>query len=148
MRTQTLTPPTDKNPNNGRDAVRAINEYDQISDFLDSAKDNFIAVIGTQEKASPSEQMPIHPNAISKTIFFGPYRTTLNVPALITIPYDKEKMTNPKNIRPIVYNELTQKFEYHPKVRNSYSNKIDQQNGTYTFESQVLGQFALAEISD
>ena len=92
--------------------------------------------------------MPIHPNAISETIFFGPYRPTLNVPAQITIPFDKEKITNPENITPIVYNELTEEFEQHPKVRNNYINKIDAENGTYTFESQVLGQFALAEINN
>ena len=141
-------PSTDKQPNTGPDAVRAINEYDQISDFLDRAKDDFTAVIGTQEKATPSQEMPIHPNAISETIFFGPYRTTLNVPAQITIPFDKEKITNPENITPIVYNELTEEFEQHPKVRNNYINKIDAENGTYTFESQVLGQFALAEINN
>ena len=141
-------PSTDKQPNTGPDAVRAINEYAQNSDFLDSAKDDFMAVIGTQEKATPSVQMPIHSNAISKTVFFGPYRTTLNVPAEITIPYDKERMTNPESITPIVYNELTKEFEEHPKVRNSYKNKIDQEKGTYTFESQVLGQFALAEINN
>ena len=124
--------------NAGPDAVGAINEYDQNSDFLDSAKDDFIAVIGTQEKATPSVQMPIHPNAISKTVFFGPYRTTLNVPAEITIPYDKERMTNPESIRPIVYNELTEEFERaSQKVRNGSQNKIDPKKGTYTFESQV-----------
>ena len=141
-------PSTDKNPNTTSDAVRAINEYDEISDFLDSAKDDFIAVIGTQEKATPTEMMPIHANAVSQTIFFGPYRTILNVPAQITIPYDKEKISNPENIKPIVYNELTAEFEFHPKVRKNYKNKIDLTNGTYTFETQVLGQFALAEINN
>ena len=57
-------------------------------------------------------------------------------------------MTNPESFRPIVFYELTEEFEEHPKVRNSYKNKIDQEKGTYTFESQVLGQFALAEINN
>ena len=34
-------------PNTGPKAVRAINEYNEISDYLDSAKDDFNAVIGT-----------------------------------------------------------------------------------------------------
>jgi len=54
---------------------------------------------------------------------------------------------NPENIKPIVYNELTEEFELHPKVRKNYKNKIDLTNGTYTFETQALGQFALAEIN-
>ena len=133
-------------PNTGFEAVRAINEYDEISNFLDSAKDDFTAVIGLQRRSSPKVMMPIHPNAISETVFFGPYRTTFNVPAEITIAFDKEKVTDLKNIHPMVYNEITKSFEIHPKVRNSYTNLLDQEEGTLTFETQVLGQFSLAEI--
>ena len=46
----------------------------------------------------------------------------------------------------MVYNEITESFEIHPKVRNSYKNVINQEEGTLTFETQVLGQFSLAEI--
>ena len=113
--------------------------------FLDSAKDDFTAVIGLQRRSSPKVMMPIHPNAISETVFFGPYRTTFNVPAEITIAFDKEKVTDPKNIHPMVYNEITKSFEIHPKVRNSYANVLDQEEGTLTFETQILGQFSLAE---
>tara|TARA_B110000116_G_scaffold176470_1_gene152726 strand:+ start:197 stop:2539 length:2343 start_codon:yes stop_codon:yes gene_type:complete len=141
-------PESDRNPNTGSDAVRAINEYDQISDYLDSSKDDLIIVIGTQEKASPREKMPIHPNAISKTVFFGPHRTIFNVPVLITIPYDQEKLKNPANIKPLVFNEITQSFDIHPKVRRNYNNQLDTTHGTFTFETQILGQFMLAEISD
>ena len=90
--------------------------------------------------------MPIHPKSTSETIFFGPYRTTFNVPAEITIAYKKEKVTNPENILPMIFNEITKEFEAHPKVRKDYVNKIDLEKGTVTFETQVLGQFLLAEI--
>ena len=138
-------PLSDNDPNTGAEAVRAINEYDEISNFLDSAKDDFTAVIGLQRRSSPKVLMPIHPNAVSETVFFGPYRTTFNVPAEITIAFDKEKVTDPKNIHPMVYNEITKSFEIHPKVRNSYANVLDQEEGTLTFETQILGQFSLAE---
>ena len=84
--------------------------------------------------------------AVSGTVFFGPYRTTFNVPAEITIPYEKDKVINPENIVPMVYNEISESFEIHPKVRKSYENKIDLEKGTLTFETQVLGQFSLVEI--
>ena len=45
----------------------------------------------------------------------------------------------------MVYNEITKSFEIHPKVRNSYANVLDQEEGTLTFETQILGQFSLAE---
>ena len=139
-------PLSDNDPNIGSEAIRAINEYDQIADFLDSAKDDFNAVIGLQRLSSPRMSMPIHPKSTSETIFFGPHRTTFNVPAEITIAYKKEKVTNPENILPMIFNEITKEFEAHPKVRKDYVNKIDLEKGTVTFETQVLGQFLLAEI--
>ena len=90
--------------------------------------------------------MPIISNAVSETIFFGPYRTTFNVPAEITIAFDKEKVTNPTNILPMVYNEVTESFEIHPKVRKEYENKLNLEENTLTFETQVLGLFSLAEF--
>ena len=126
--------------------MRAINEYDVISDFLDSAKDDFNAVIGTQNLSSPRKAIPEISNSVSEAVFFGPYRTTFNVPAEITIAYDKQRVSDPKNIVPMIYNEISESFEIHPKVRRSYVNRIDLEEGTLTFETQVLGQFLLAEI--
>jgi hypothetical protein len=139
-------PMSDNDPNTGPQAVRAINEYNETSNFLDSAKDDFNAVIGLQRLSSPKMSMPIHPKSISETIFFGPYRTTFNVPAEITIAYDKKKVTNPGNILPMIFNEITKGFEIHPNVTKDYRHKINLEEGTFTFETQVLGQFVLAEI--
>jgi hypothetical protein len=139
-------PMSDNDPNTGPQAVRAINEYNETSNFLDSAKDDFNAVIGLQRLSSPKMSMPIHPKSISETIFFGPYRTTFNVPAEITIAYDKKKVTNPENILPMIFNEITKGFEIHPNVTKDYRHKINLEEGTFTFETQVLGQFVLAEI--
>ena len=113
---------------------------------MDSAKDDFNAVIGTQSLSAPKKPMPTISNAVSETIFFGPYRTTFNVPAEITIAFDKEKVTNPTNILPMVYNEVTESFEIHPKVRKGYENKLNLEENTLTFETQVLGLFSLAEF--
>ena len=113
---------------------------------MDSAKDDFNAVIGTQSLSSPRKAMPTISNAVSEIVFFGPYRTTFNVPAEITIAFDKEKVTNPTNILPMVYNEVTESFEIHPKVRKGYENKLNLEENTLTFETQVLGLFSLAEF--
>ena len=138
-------PASDPNPNMGENAVRAINEYEQISDYLDGSKDNFTAVIGTQAKVSPSEDMPKHPNAISEAIFFGPHRTTFNAPVLITLTYDENKVKKPENIKPYIFNEINRSYEPVPEVRDIFQMQIDEENKTLTFESQVLGQFVLAE---
>jgi hypothetical protein len=117
----------------------------ELSDYLDSAKDNFTAVIGTQNKLSPSELMPIHPNAVSKSVFFGPHRTTLNAPATLTISYDKNKVKNPEMIRPYVFNVITEQYELLPRVRKEVGSWINRENNTVSFESQILGQFVLVE---
>ena len=138
-------PEVSSNPNAGVNAVRPINEYMEISDYLDSAKDNFTAVIGTQNKLSPTEMMPIHPNAVSESIFFGPHRTTLNAPAILTISYDKEKVKRPEMIRPYVFNVITEEYELLPRVRKEVGSFINRDNNTVSFESQILGQFILVE---
>ena len=65
--------------------------------------------------------MPIISNAVSETIFFGPYRTTFNVPAEITIAFDKEKVTNPTNILQY-YNEVIESFRF-IQGQKGYENK-------------------------
>ena len=140
-------PESDPNPNTGPDAVRAINEYAQTSDYLDGPKDDFTAVIGTQAKRTPEESMPEHPKAVSPTIFFGPYRTLFNAPATITLPYDDTRVTDPKRIRPYVFNEVTQKFEVVPKVMSNREPHLSEDNSSLTFQVQILGQFVLVEES-
>ena len=138
-------PEVSSKPNTGVNAVRPINEYMEISDYLDSAKDNFTAVIGTQNKLSPTQMMPIHPNAVSESIFFGPHRTTLNAPAILTISYDKKKVKNSQMIKPYVFNVITEEYELLPRVRKEVGSFINTDNNTVSFESQILGQFILVE---
>ena len=89
--------------------------------------------------------MAKHPNAISEAIFFGPHRTTFNAPVLITLTYDENKVKKPENIKPYIFNEINRSYEPVPKVRDIFQMQIDEENKTLTFESQVLGQFVLAE---
>ena len=140
-------PESDPNPNTGPDAVRAINEYAQISDFLDGPKDDFKAVIGTQAKRTPEELMPEHPKAVSPTIFFGPYKTLFNAPATLTLPYDNARVKDPKKIRPYVFNEVTEKFEVVPKVMSNLEPFLNEEDKSLTFQVQILGQYVLVEES-
>ena len=140
-------PESDPNPNTGPDAVRAINEYAQISDFLDGPKDDFKAVIGTQAKRTPEELMPEHPKAVSPTIFFGPYKTLFNAPATLTLPYDNARVKDPKKIRPYVFNEVTEKFEVVPKVMSNLEPLLSEEDKSLTFQVQILGQYVLVEES-
>ena len=77
--------------------------------------------------------------------FFGPHRTTLNAPAVVTISYDKEKVKRPEMIRPYVFNVITEEYELLPRVRKEVGSFINGDNNTVSFESQILGQFILVE---
>ena len=98
-------------------------------------------------KRTPEESMPEHPKAVSPTIFFGPYRTLFNAPATITLPYDNTRVTDPKRIRPYVFNEVTQKFEVVPKVMSNWEPFLSEDDNSLTFQVQILGQFVLVEES-
>lgn len=141
-------PATDKDPNTGPDAVRAINDYASMADFLDGAKDDFTLVIGTQAKRTPDEAMPAHPRAVSPAVYVGPHRTLFNAPATIVLPYDAALVTDPERIRPYVFNEITRAYESVPPVLDGQPARIDTIAERVSFQVQTLGQFVLVEETD
>ena len=136
-------PESDGDPHTGPTAVRAINDYEQVSDYLDSAKDNFNAFIGTQRRATPNLDFPIHPSAISAVVYFGPYRTVFNAPATVTIPYITELVSDPEKIEPHIFNELTKAYDPVYPVPAGAPLRIHEQSGTASFDVQVLGNYVL-----
>ncbi len=138
-------PASDKDPNTGPDAVRAINEYASMADFLDAAKDDFTLVIGTQAKRTPGEAMPVHPQAVSRAVYVGPYRTLFNAPATIVLPYNAARVQNPERIRPYVFNEITRAYEPVPPVLSEAPFQLDKSSREVSFQVQALGQFVLVE---
>jgi len=56
-------------------------------------------------------------------------------------------VTDPKRIRPYVFNEVTQKFEVVPKVMSNREPHLSEDNSSLTFQVQILGQFVLVEES-
>jgi hypothetical protein len=140
-------PYTDANPNTDTNAIRPINNYTAMDDYLDSAKDDFVATIGIQEQVRPNRKMPKLKGAVSATIYFGPYRTIFNAPATITIPYNPELVEDASQVRPFIYNELTREFDPVYPVPGGEDVRIDELAATATFDVQVLGNFVLAEAS-
>ena len=138
-------PSSATDPKPGPNAVRAINEYTGMDDYLDGAKDDFILMIGTQGKRSPDQPMPVHPRAVSPTVYIGPYRTLFNAPATVTLRYDSDRVTDVDKLRPYVYSETRQRFELSPPVLHGQGPWIDPDAETVSFQVQTLGLFALAE---
>jgi hypothetical protein len=136
-------PATHRFPNTADEAIRPINEYQRIEDYLDAAKDDFNAYIGIQGQAGPGMPLPVHPRAVSQTIYFGPYRTLLNAPAEITLPYDRKKVVDPKRLTAMIYNEITRDYDPVYPISGAASIRVDDQAGLASFNVQVLGNFVL-----
>jgi hypothetical protein len=136
-------PATHRVPNTSDDALRPINEYQRIEDYLDGAKDDFTAYIGHQGLASPGNPMPVPEGAVSPTVYFGPYRTLLNAPAEVSIPYDSMKVSNFTKIKPMIFNEIRNNFDPVYTVSGMSPLRIDEQSGVASFDVQVLGNFVL-----
>lgn len=138
-------PASHKDPNTGIDAVRAINEYAAMGDFLDGAKDDFTLVIGTQEMRVPGEAMPVHHQAVTPAVFAGPHRTLFNAPATVTLKYDPDQVSDPLKLRPYVFNEIRREFEPVPPVLVDQEPWLDTGVHTLSFHVQTLGQFILVD---
>jgi hypothetical protein len=140
---EAFRPATHRFPNTADEAIRPINEYQRIEDYLDAAKDDFNAYIGIQGQAGPGIPLPIHPRAVSPTIYFGPYRTLLNAPAEITLPYDRKKVVDPQRLKALIYNEITRDYDPVYPISGAAPIRVDDQAGLASFNVQVLGNFVL-----
>ncbi|MCB2106093.1 MAG: hypothetical protein KDE14_00275 [Rhodobacteraceae bacterium] len=127
---------------NGPDAIHPINAYTDSDDYLDAAKDDFDAFIGTQSDALPGRRLPVPGNAISPVVLFGPYRTLFDAPARITLPIDLNAMTDPSKVMPVIYNDLTGAYDPVYPIAGSSGVSVDESAGTVSFDVQTLGNFA------
>ena len=134
---------TDKNPNTAPDAIRPINNYEKMGDYLDAAKDDFTAYVGTQAKADPKTKLRAHPRAASPTVYVGPYRTLFNAPATVTLPYDPARVRDPAKLVPSIYNEASRDYEPVYAVPAGQPPRVDAARHTVSFDVQVLGNFVL-----
>ena len=100
-------------------------------------------MIGKQKKSNPYTEMPKLVNAVSDSVYFGPYRTLFNAPATITIPLDKTKVSDTSKIRAYIFNDLSQTFDPVFSVPGGTKISVDLNEGTASFDTQVLGVFVL-----
>ena len=119
-----------------------IGNYD---DHLISAWFDFNAMIGTQSKSKPDQEMPKLSNAISESVYIGPYRTLFNSPATITIPIDTDKVTDPNKIQAYIFNDLSGEYEPVFKVPGGQNIRVNLDKGSVSFDTQVLGIFAVGK---
>ena len=132
-----------RNPNTEANAIRPFNEFKTYDDHLVSAWFDFNAMIGTQKMSRPKKIMPKLPNAISDSIYFGPYRTLFNSPATITIPIAINEFSSSNQIQAYIFNDLSQTFDPIFSTPGGQDITINIDKKTASFDTQVLGIFAI-----
>ena len=81
------------------------------------------------------------PGAVGPAVYIGPYRTLLNKPARVTLPYDSDAA---ESIKPLIFNDLTKTWDAVYPVAGGEGVAVDEVNNTVSFDTQVLGIFVLA----
>ena len=114
------------------------------SDNLVSAWDSFEAYIGSQ--AVPAQHLRDHGEAVSTAVLVGPYRTIVNRPATITLPIAGKRKLAAREIarlRAFIYNEASLGWDPVFVPAGSAPLRYDAKTRTASFDTQVLGVFAL-----
>ena len=132
-----------RDPNTDKSAIRPFNEFATYDSHLISAWFDFNAMIGTQKNSKPDQEMPKLVNAVSDSVYFGPYRTLFNAPATITIPIDRTKVSDASKIQAYIFNDLSQTFDPLFSVPGGTAISVDINEGTASFDTQVLGVFVI-----
>ena len=132
-----------RDPNTDKSAIRPFNEFATYDSHLISAWFDFNAMIGTQKNSKPDKEMPTLVNAVSDSVYFGPYRTLFNAPATITIPIDRTKVSDASKIQAYIFNDLSQTFDPLFSVPGGTTISVDINEGTASFDTQVLGVFVI-----
>ena len=117
--------------------------YNRYESFVDPAKPfvsawfDFEAYIAEQELDEKLLSALVGP-----AVLMGPYRTIVNKPARVTLPFDIDKAQG-KKLRPLIYNEITKDWDPVYDVAGGAASSLNKENNTFSFDVQVLGLFAL-----
>lgn len=112
---------------------------DPADNFI-SAWDDFTAYIGTQKV--PLGALERRARVVSEPALIGPYRTLVNRPMTVTLPFRNGKVET--GAQPYIYNEVTRDWDPVYRPAGSPAVRFDEESGTASFDSQVFGVFALA----
>lgn len=118
---------------------------DPAADLKQAAWSDFTVYLGEQAYASPGQALPGLEGSVGPAVYFGPYRTFFNKPARITLPYARLKVRNPDHIKPYIYNDLTGSWDPVYPSPGGQGVTVQRLARTVSFDTQVLGIFALAE---
>ena len=105
-----------------------------------SAWDDFTGYIGKQDVSLA--QLQVKADIVSAPVLIGPYRTIVNRPATVTLPFTDGEADSAA--RPFVYNDATGGWDPVYIPAGSKPIRIDAEAGTASFDTQVFGVFALA----
>ncbi len=122
-----------------RPGLPESNTWDNYEVFVDPAEVHISAWFDFDAYVAPAH---VHPErAIAPSVLVGPYRTIVNKPARITLPVSA--VAEGAGITPVIYNEATQEWDEVYPVAGGKPAVYDAADGTYSFDTQVLGIFSV-----
>jgi hypothetical protein len=122
--------------------------FSDPADNLVSAWESFEAYIGTQD--APLAGLAQHSRVVSEAVLFGPYRTIVNRPASVTVPLSVRRLNAAaaRRLRAFIYNEASRDWDPVFAPAGSQPLRYDARTRRVTFDTQVLGVFAIAVTPD
>jgi hypothetical protein len=118
------------------------NTWDDYQVFVSPSRPFIGAWFDFEAYAAVSDRQPA--GVVGPTVLLGPYRTIVNKPARVTLPWRGD--VDPGSLRPVIYNEVTGGWDPVFPVAGGSEATLDTAARTLSFDTQVLGIFAL--VSD
>jgi hypothetical protein len=121
--------------------------YDKYEAFYDPAKpfvgawEDFTAYIAPSPVAT--DALAALGVVSSPAALIGPYRTIVNKPVRVSLPYNKQQVANPALLKPYIFNEVSKSWDPVYDVAGGEGTYVDFEAGTVTFDAQVFGTFVL-----
>ena len=121
-----------------------VEEYEAFNDpakTKESAWSDFEGYIATRSELPLASRDRVR--LLSEPLVFGPYRTILNRPARVQLPYDSASLASEDQPRAAVYNHVTGAWE---PVGMGSAHSDD--GARLSFDTMVTGTFAVATFAD
>lgn len=127
-------------PADPRPGLPENNSWDDYQVFVDPAQPFISSWFDFAAYIAAGDKQP--PGSVGPSVLFGPYRTIVNKPARISLPFDPSA-SQIDSLKPVIFNEVTKAWDPVYPVAGGSGIERNSSVATVSFDTQVLGLFAL-----
>jgi hypothetical protein len=118
------------------------NTWDDYQVFVDPGRPFISAWFDFDAYAGTQRGLEAPADAVAAPVVLGPYRTIVNQPARVTLPYRGD----PGALRAVIYNHVTGGWDPVFPVAGGRPAVQDRESRSFSFDTQVLGAFSLVPL--